>query len=256
MVCGFKTKEYELEYLEDTCGSSVRWESHCHGQYEMIAVLEGDISIMLEEKSYRLTGGQTIIIPPLCYHSVTVNGGSDYRRITVLFDLSAIPRVLWEEFSKKGDNIAIPFSSDAEILREICQSEDPSYYIPLVQSLMIQLFYCALKSTVSTVESKTDVFLRNAVTYIEGHLREKILLEDLARHTARSKSSFCHLFEEKMKISPKQYILQKKLALANKLIGEGTLPTVAASQVGYDNYSNFYRIYHKHFGTCPTKRKD
>ena len=73
-------------------------------------------------------------------------------------------------------------------------------------------------------------------------MHEKILLDDLARHTARSKSSFCHLFEEKMKISPKQYILQKKLALAGKLIDEGVPRTAAAMQVGYENYSNFYRL--------------
>ncbi|MBR2432538.1 MAG: helix-turn-helix domain-containing protein, partial [Clostridia bacterium] len=72
-----------------------------------------------------------------------------------------------------------------------------------------------------------------------------ILLDDIAKYTSRSKSSFCHLFESKMNISPKQYILQKKLALASKLIDEGVPHTVAAMQVGYENYSNFYRLYRK-----------
>ena len=63
------------------------------------------------------------------------------------------------------------------------------------------------------------------------------------------------LFEEKMKITPKQYILQKKLALADKLIGEGIPPTVAAGRVGYENYSNFYRMYSKYYGVRPTTRK-
>ena len=48
-----------------------------------------------------------------------------------------------------------------------------------------------------------------------------------------------------MNISPKQYILQKKLALANKLMDEGVPRTVVAMQVGYENYSNFYRLYRK-----------
>ena len=45
---------------------------------------------------------------------------------------------------------------------------------------------------------------------------------------------------------------KKKLALANKLIDEGVPRTVAAMQIGYENYSNFYRIYQKHFGTPPS----
>ena len=58
-----------------------------------------------------------------------------------------------------------------------------------------------------------------------------------------------------MNISPKQYILQKKLALANKLIRDGTPATVAAMQVGYDNYSNFYRMYQKRVSHRPTENK-
>mgnify|MGYP003307143845 CR=1 FL=1 len=57
-----------------------------------------------------------------------------------------------------------------------------------------------------------------------------------------------------MKISPKQYILQKKLALASKLIDEGVPRTVAAMQVGYENYSNFYRMYQKHLHGVPSDR--
>ena len=30
---------------------------------------------------------------------------------------------------------------------------------------------------------------------------------------------------------------------------------VAAMQVGYDNYSNFYRLYHKSFGKRPEKKE-
>jgi methylphosphotriester-DNA--protein-cysteine methyltransferase len=68
-------------------------------------------------------------------------------------------------------------------------------------------------------------------------------------------SSVCHLFCEQMKISPKQYILQKKLALAGKLIHDGVPPTIAAIRIGYDNYSDFYRMYVKHFKKMPSQYK-
>lgn len=47
----------------------------------------------------------------------------------------------------------------------------------------------------------------------------------------------------------------ENLALASKLIDEGVPHTVAAMQVGYDNYSNFCRLYHKHFGKRPEKKE-
>ena len=95
--------------------------------------------------------------------------------------------------------------------------------------------------------------LQSVLDHIDAHLCEKITLDDIAAATAHSKSSISHIFVEKMRITPKQYILQKKLALARKLINSGTPPTLAAVRIGYDNYSDFYRIYRKHTGHPPSK---
>lgn len=255
MIYGLKTDDFAFEYVESEADHPIFRESHCHAQFEMIAVADGDITVMLEGQNYRLKENQIIIIPPLCYHSVTSNGKGSYRRITALFDIDAIPSVLQNEFIKCGRDTVIDASRMKKI-KEIYQKKDPSFYAPLLQSMMIEIFYDALQIPQESAKNETDEFIKKTIQYVDSHLHEKILLDDLARYTSRSKSSFCHLFEAKMNISPKQYILQKKLALAEKLIDEGVPHTVAAMQVGYENYSNFYRIYTKHFGTPPTKKND
>lgn len=241
----YKTDEYELEYIESEVSSKILWENHCHGQFEMIAVEKGDINIMLEGKSYRLKKGQAAIISPLFYHSVTANEKGSYKRVTVLFGITAVPAVIRKKFESLGISIANLPISWIDTVKKICQKRGAEIYAPLAQSLMIQAFYEAVENAKSPVESETDELLQKSIAYIDAHLHEKILLEDLARNISRSKSSFCHLFEEKMHISPKQYIQQKKLALASKLIGEGVPKTKAALMIGYENYSNFYRIYQK-----------
>ena len=250
VIYSVKTNDFEFEYIESKIDYPILWENHCHAQYEMIAVADGDITVMLEGQKYRLQKNQIIIIPPLFYHSVTANGEGSYRRITALFGFDAIPSALQDEFTNQGRNTAID-ASRIETIKEICQKEDASFYAPLLQSLMVETFYDALQMPQDPTKIESDAFLQKAFGYIDQHLHEKILLDDLARYTSRSKSSFCHLFEAKMNISPKQYILQKKLALANKLIAEGTPPTVAAILVGYENYSNFYRLYRKTFEKSP-----
>ena len=253
MTFEFHTTDFEIEYIESKIAHSVLWERHCHSKYEMIAVVDGDITVMLEGRNYRLKKNEIIIIPPLFYHSVTVNEEGSYRRITALFNDDAIPSVLQGEFAKHERNTSVN-SSRMEKIKDICQKEDPFFYEPLLQSLMTEIFYDAYIRPQPHERIEADEFLRKTFEYIDLHLHEKILLDDLAKHTSRSKSSFCHLFESKMNISPKQYILQKKLALASKLIDEGVPRTEAAMQVGYENYSNFYRIYLKHFETTPTKK--
>ena len=252
MKYGVKTNDFEIEYIESEIKHAVLWESHCHAQYEMIAVVEGDITVMLEGQKYRLQKNQIIIIPPLFYHSVTINEQGNYHRVTAQFGLDAIPSVLQDNFKNQGKTALIDLSL-IEKISEILKNNDCKFYAPLLQSLMIQIFYDTLKIQQASTKIDTDEFLQKAFKYIDLHLSEKILLDDLAKHMSRSKSSFCHLFESKMNISPKQYILQKKLALASKLIDEGVPNTIVAMQVGYQNYSNFYRIYLKQFGTSPTK---
>ena len=206
MVCDFHTAKFEFKYVESKIDHSISWESHCHAQYEMIAVADGDITVMMEGQKYRLQKNQIIIIPPLFYHSVTANGEGSYRRITALFGIDAIPSVLQDEFKSQGKTTAID-TSRIEKIKEICQNDNPSFYAPLLQSLMIEIFYDALQITQIPVKNEADEFVQKAIRYVDCHLHEKILLDDLARYTSRSKSSFCHLFEEKMNISPKQYIL-------------------------------------------------
>ena len=254
MTNRIRASGFAVEYIESEIEAPVVWEKHCHTQYEMISVLEGDISVMLEGCSYRLKAGQAVFIPPLFYHAITANHRGSYRRVTALFDLDAIPAVLQPHFARKGAALAVFPSRPSGEFKPICQAPEPSFYEPLAESLMIRLLYGDIGAERAETEAENDEFLQKIIVYIDAHLTERILLADLARHTSRSCSSVSHLFEEKMGISPKQYILQKKLALAHKMIGEGTSPTLAALQVGYENYSNFYRMYRKVFAASPSGR--
>lgn len=255
MTYAFKTETFEFEYIKSTIDSTVLWENHCHARFEMLAVLEGNINIVLEGRSYRLTEGESILIPPLAYHTVTANRKGAYRRITAMFDPEAIPKVLRPRLLNK-DAAFLSASPQIRDLKKICKEKEADFYAPLANSLMIQILYNHAQTELTDSEAEEDEFLTRILAYIEEHLCEKITLDDLARHSSRSKSSVCHLFEQKMKVSPKQYILQKKMAYAAGLIRDGQNPTSVAMQVGYDNYSDFYRMYQKHFGTRPASKND
>lgn len=246
MTSDLKSEEIRIEYTESEVVFPDLWENHCHTQYEVIAVEQGDITVLLEGQNYRLQKNQVLIVPPLFYHSVTANQKGVYRRITALVDPDVVPAVLRPEFAKRGRVAAIS-SSDIERIRSIGRGEKTDFYAPLLRSLIVCVFYDALEDPQPLTGIGSDDFLQKTISYIDEHLHEKILLDDLAAHTARSKSSFCHLFREKMKISPKQYILQKKLAMAKKSIDEGIPHTLAAMRIGYDNYGDFYRLYCKNF---------
>lgn len=246
---------FRAEYKETEIKNTVLWESHCHTVYEMISVLEGDICIVPEGRSYRLTAGETAIIPPLHYHTITANKKGLYRRVTVLFDESMIPDVLLPHFQKKGAVLSTFPSKEARELAETLQKADFDFYRPLAESLLTRILYDDVAASHAAPRDPVDENLRSILDYIDAHISHPLTLDDIAAHAARSRSSLSHFFREQMNVSPKQYILQKKLTYAKQLIRDGTPPTLAAMQVGYENYSNFYRMYKKQFGTAPGTEK-
>ena len=252
----FQANRYELSYLKDPVENQILWEHHCHALYEMIAVLEGDVSVVLEGQSYRLHPNQCMIIPPLCYHSVVVNQAGAYRRITVFFDRSAIPSVLQEKFARRETSHTMHVLPFPEEFSKIFQTEPSPYYTPLIESLMVRLFYRhAEAADAENGDGGANRLMSQITSYIDRHLCDDLTLDTLVRHTALSKSSICHIFKEKMGVPPGQYILQKRMAYAEKLLREGHPATVVATELGYKNYATFYRAYHKHCGVNPQKTK-
>jgi AraC-like DNA-binding protein len=218
----------------------------------MISVIEGDVSVMIEGREYRVSSDKTLILPPLIYHTVTANKRGRYIRVTALFDAWAIPEVLRDSFGTSEAAFVISCPYQSRSLEKICKSEKSYFYAPLADSIMTEIFYECVKNVGAESEGEIDETLEKMLAYIDSHLFEKITLDAISRHVARSDSYVSHTFAEKMGTTPKQYILSKKLALAEKYIIGGMPVTEAALRIGYDNYSDFYRIYRKHRGISPS----
>ena len=247
------TDKLDCRYTEDYICDSVLYEKHCHGEFEIICILEGCIDLVYEGRSYRCSKGCVLVFPPLNYHSIAADPNTDYKRIAVVFRSDTFPREIERKLVNNADTCPVFYSpaliSILSDLSKTVLTKDVNDYLPLIESLIVQtVYHCSDdegQAHAPNTEGDDNDLIRRAVEYIEAHINEKILLDDLAQALFISKSSLCHLFTEKMQISPKQYILQKKIAYASMLIDAGSSSTDAARAIGYDNYSNFYRIYKK-----------
>ena len=241
---------YDFSYSRSEASEQVLLESHCHIRFEIIAVISGDIDIMIEGQTYRCQSGEMALIPPLTYHSVSISEKSEYRRVTALFDGANLPRLIAERLALKIK--ASPIYSHQSLSRliddlymAVCR-EDSAAYSPLADAIATQMVYfCADNDAQVRGDVQGEGALERAIRYIDRHITEKLSLEDIAGAVFISRSSLCHIFSERMRVSPKQYVIQKKMAYATMLIENGSSLTAAARAVGYENYSNFYRMYRK-----------
>ena len=90
--------------------------------------------------------------------------------------------------------------------------------------------------------------------YIDRHLNTNISNLDLCNIMCLNETYFSNVFTKQFGISPKQYILQKRIGSAARMLME-TDKTVKeiAFEFGYDNEMYFNRIFHKITGSAPGK---
>lgn len=95
--------------------------------------------------------------------------------------------------------------------------------------------------------------LRHALEYIEANLSEDVTLSDLADASSTSVSSLTRGFKTSLGVSPHRWLLNRRIALAQRLIYESVaqLNEVAVS-CGFADQSHLTRVFMRNVGSSPT----
>ena len=249
---------------------SNRFRRHCHDQYELLFVLKGRGDFVVEGIKYPLYPGTVMLFRQSEYHFVSVSEEEPYERIILSFD-KTVPidaasrlRFLTIEampthgvyFCNEGlfDRI-LPSLLVLERLDHEAFRQHPSRREVLLQATVSQILL--LLSLEQAHDSDIDIhpIVHRLIDYINDHLTETLTLEFLAQHFFISKYHLCRIFKEHMGISPLKYISTKRLLMAKQLIQEGNTASKAALNVGFHDYSSFYRAYRAQFGYPPSDSK-
>ena len=94
--------------------------------------------------------------------------------------------------------------------------------------------------------------LKRVIRYIDDHLEEKILLENLAAIAQLSQHHFARAFKQSTGSSPHQYIIQTRIDKAQQLLERSTMEiNEVAIACGFSNQSHLHRHFKKHLGVTP-----
>jgi AraC-like DNA-binding protein len=94
--------------------------------------------------------------------------------------------------------------------------------------------------------------IRQVLEFIEANLNEDISLADIAIVCASSISSLARGFKAVLGVSPHQWVLNRRVALAQRLIYEGTTPlSEVAISCGFADQSHLTRVFMRRVGSSP-----
>ncbi len=101
-----------------------------------------------------------------------------------------------------------------------------------------------------------DVHINEIMRYIDTNIGERLTLKDISAHIKLSKEYTCTLFKRKTGKTITEYIIERKLYIAQAYILAGEIPLNEISALlGFDNYNYFSRRFKRQFDLTPMEYK-
>ncbi|WP_277236646.1 AraC family transcriptional regulator [Hymenobacter sp. YC55] len=137
------------------------------------------------------------------------------------------------------------------------EASNDLYVDTIAQMMAVQMVrqHCTRSYRLPTFRGKlSPARLGMLRDYVQAHLEEPILLEDLAAVACMSPYHFCRVFKQTTKLSPNQYVIQQRMARAMELL---RLPECSVTQVayavGYRSPGHFAQLFQRHTKCSPVE---
>ena len=118
-------------------------------------------------------------------------------------------------------------------------------------TLLAQIKRATDDRTARALEAEQPELLDRILAHVEEHYREELTIGALAERFYVSPSTVSHLCKQKLGVSLHRLLTQRRLIGAKSLIDRGVPLEEVARQVGFRDYSGFYRAFRQEYGISP-----
>ena len=245
---------------------------HNHDFYEFYLYISGDITYLIEGKSYNLKSGDIVLINTTELHQAIINSMKvPYERIILWINKSFLRELstpetdlslCFENVGKKNV-VRADFQIQQNIRAQLSKLLDLESYKGLGKDLLYKAYIIELviqlNNLVFNDKSNTDIdidimksnLIDGIVEYINNHLNEEITIDELSKEFYLSKFHLSREFKKYTGTTIHRYIVQKKLIEAKELILKHYPINSVYKQSGFGDYSNFFRAFKNEYGISP-----
>lgn len=248
-------------FREDTPTPSA-FSSHCHDGYELICIVEGRGRFIVEGAGYEVRAGTVLFFRPHEYHYVDIRPGEPYERQVFHFSRESVD---------PGVGLFLDLLDRRPLGEGNCYSESdlPREFSALIRGFDAvaalteeqQAVFCRTRLSdlivmLATTDSRpgnplSEKLGGRVVRYLNEHIDTDETIDDLAKRFLVSKFYLCRSFKEHNGISIHGYLTRKRVMIAKSKIEDGVAATTAAAEVGFGDYSAFFRAYRRIVGHSP-----
>ena len=218
---------------------------HKHSCYELALYTKGEGTIATRDTVYKYRKNTVAIFPPGVLHNETNNFESEILIVAFYTDDNIKTGIF-----QANDAIA---SILYNLLYEYTSRKNYSDEIARLE-LEKALYMLSRLDSEKKSENDFSFIINNIDNYIKENMSLPICIGDFASMYNYSPDRFRHIFTENMNISPKKYIILKRLENAKMLLEETKKSiTDIAQECGFYDISQFSKMFKKEFSVSPTE---
>ena len=270
-----KGSNYYIRIYESVTDFFVRdFFEHKHSDFELSYIMDGEGVYRLGDRECRISHGDLFIIGSNQIHCITQVGT---KTPITLLNVQFEPRMIWsprsgrigEEYLELFNGKCEKLDSSSEyylsIADKMLKIRDEAYekktgYKIMIKSYLDEIFAQLMRNYGESLLGKPRtsidrlMCMDRAVTYINEHLGESMSLEEIARVSGLSRTYFSTVFTELNGLRPWDYITIKRIEKSKQILVESDIPIIdVAFKCGYENISNFNRMFRKIVGKSPSE---
>lgn len=274
-MCYDDNPHYKLHYtLETHPQNSTPPHLHYDTSLVLTYFIKGTGNIRVEGRLYPIKAGDLIILNPSEIHLCTVDNCVHERISLYIYDsildgFQCGEHTFFDAFYKRASgthnvipsNVVHSFGIDGQLNKILKLNENDSVE-GTVLSLCAIIELLAMLNQTSDTQAWDDIVapvsnkqINAIIRYLSENYDKKISIEALAKQFHFSKHYLCRMFKEYTGTTIVEYCTFKKLMAFNQLVCQNQSLESACYQVGFQNYSNFFRLYKKHMGITPSEYK-
>lgn len=128
-------------------------------------------------------------------------------------------------------------------------TRDPIYREKLAECVVLEVLHCGQQAIDAY---HTQDWLGTLEQFVEINLARRVDVQELAETAGHSRTQFNRIMRERTGLSPYQWVLNKRIEHAKKLLKSGSTFAEVADMTGFSDQAHFNRVFKSVTGHVPS----
>jgi AraC-like DNA-binding protein len=232
--------------------SNVKWNSHFHKNIELIYLIKGKLSVLVNGCESSMTAEDYALVLSNQIHSIFPNGSAEYW--VVVFSEDYMPDFAALTKGKQGRTSVFQCKKEITAFMELCLlKKEPSVFM---RKACLYAICSQYLEQIVLVERKikNDHLIGNILDYIADNYTEPISLKQLANHLGYEYHYLSRLLNQSYKINFTRMLNEYRIHKATELLYESDLSiTEISMKSGFQSIRSFNHVFKELMGASPSE---